>query len=186
MMNSLNIKYIKLQSLVVPDWKATHILRPDLLVLSSSLLEFGFIQPLHIRAETKEIIDGSERFLLATNVAEISKKVGKEVPVIEHDCDSLEAMMLHLRLNRGRSGLVAKKVSAIIRKLSISGKYGPDQFDNLLCMKTDELDLMVMGNLLKSRKVAEHTYSRAWVPIEAPSGAEQDEMSIEKPPNADR
>jgi hypothetical protein len=185
-MNNLNIKYVNSDLLKVPEWKATHILRPDLLVLSSSLLEFGFIQPIHVRKETMEIIDGSERFLLATNVAAISKVVGDMFPVVEHDCDQLEAMMLHLRLNRGRSSLVAKRVSWVIKRLKMSKRYSEKDFDNLLTMKQDELGLMLMGSLIKSRNIAEHTYSRAWVPIEAPAGTVDNGPSIESPPNPDR
>lgn len=82
--------------------------------------------------------------------------------------------------------MVAKKVSSIVKKLSVSGKYGSKEFNDLLCMKTDELDLMLTSNLLKARKINEHTYSRAWVPVEAPSGAEYDNFEIERPPNPDR
>lgn len=182
----MNINYVKATDLVIPKWKATHILRPDLLVLSASLMQYGFIQPIHVRAETMEVIDGSERVLLVQNVTAIKKKTNGLIPVVEHDCDSIEAMMLHLRLNRGRSSLVAKKVSSLTRKLNMSGKYSRKDFDELLCMKTDEFDLMISGDLLKARKISEHTYSRAWVPIEAPAGTIDEEPLIERPPNADR
>ena len=182
----LNIKYVDASTLKVPDWKCTHTLRPDLLVISSSLLEFGFIEPIHVLKSTSEIIDGSERFKLATNVSRIMEKVKGKIPVIEHDITQLEAMMLHLRLNRGRGFLVAKDVSKVVRKLKQSGKYGKSQFDSLLCMKTDELELMLDGSIIKTRKISEHTYSRAWVPIEAPAGTVDNGPSIERPPNGDR
>jgi hypothetical protein len=185
-MNQIDIKYVESKLLTTPEWKATHILRPDLIVLSSSLQEFGFIQPIHIRKQTGEIIDGSERWLLATNVKTIMNKVGDKIPVIEHDVDSLEAMMMHLRLNRGKGSIVAKPMSKIIRKLNMSKKYSSKEFDSLLCMKTDELDLMLDGGIIKSRKIHEHSYSRAWVPVEAPSGTVDVGPSIERPPNADR
>ena len=185
-MKQLNISYVDAKSLKVPEWKATHILRPDLLVLSASLMEFGFIEPIHVRSSTKEVIDGSERLLLFLNVSRISELHGNMVPVIEHDCDSLSAMMMHLRLNRGRGNLVVKKVSNIVRKLKQSGKYGRNEFDSLLCMKTDELEVMLEASIIKTRKIAEHTYSRAWVPIEAPAGTVDSGAVVERPPNADR
>jgi hypothetical protein len=185
-MNQIDIKYVDARSLVVPDWRATHILRPDLMVLSASLQEFGFIEPIHIRKETKEIIDGSERWLLATNVKTIIKKINGKIPVIEHDIDSLESMMLHLRLNRGRGSVVAKPMSKIIKKLNISKKYDRKDFDSLLCMKTDEVDLMLDGGIIKIRKIHEHSYARAWVPVEAPPGTVDDGQVTERPPNADR
>ena len=185
-MKQLNIKYVSASELKIPDWKATHILRPDLLVLSASLMEFGFIEPIHIRASTKEVIDGSERLLLALNVSRIIDAHGDMIPVIEHDCDGLTAMMMHLRLNRGRGSLVAKKTSNIIRKLKQSGKYNRHDFESLLCMKTDELEVMLEASIIKIRKISEHTYSRAWVPIEAPAGTVDNGQVVERPPNQDR
>jgi len=182
----MNINYVQINELRIPSWKATHILRPDLLVLSASLYEFGFIQPIHVRRETMEIIDGSERWLLASNISHIAKKIDNQIPVIFHDCDSLEAMMLHLRLNRGRGSLVAKKMSEIIRKLAMSGKFTKDDFDKLLKIGTDELELLRVGNLVKIRNIPEHTYSRAWVPVEAPSGSVDNGPHIERPPGSDR
>jgi len=185
-MNKLEIKYVDPRSLRVPEWKATHILRPDLLVLSASWMEFGFIQPLHVRSGTGEIIDGSERYLLFTNLTKIREVHGENIPVIEHECDSLEAMMMHLRFNRGRGSLVSREVSNIIRKLNKSGKYGKEDLDNLLCMKTDELSLMLQPSVIKIRKIQNHTYSRAWVPVEAPSGTVDKSPFLESPPNPDR
>lgn len=182
----MKIEYIDIDELKVPDWKTTHILRPDLLVLSGSLSELGFIQPIHVRASTKEIIDGSERVLLAKNVSAIKKKVGEKIPVVLHDVDLLEAMMMHLRLNRGKGSIVAKKMSTAIRKMKQSKKYAKDDFERILCMKPDELALMLDGSIIKVRKIHEHTYSRAWVPVEAPPGAFDEEPLIESPPNPDR
>jgi len=185
-MESLNIKYVNPNSLKIPDWRATHILRPDLLVLSSSLSELGFIQPIHVRKSNSEIIDGSERFLLATNVKQIQIHIKNGIPVIQHDVDSLEAMMMHLRLNRGKGSIVAKKMSNIIKKLRLSGKYTVAEMQNILCMKADEMSLMLDGSLIKTRNIQEHKYSRAWVPVEAPPGTIDSSPVIERPPNEDR
>jgi hypothetical protein len=63
-------------------------------------------------------------------------------------------------------------------------------------MTSEEFDLLREPDLLISKKVKEHTYSRAWVPIEAPpvgtviAAREVNPVSpniqIERPPNADR
>lgn len=185
-MEHLSIKYVNPGSLRVPEWKATHILRPDLLVLSASLSEFGFIEPIHVRKANGEIIDGSERFLLATSVKQIQNHIKDGIPVIQHNVDSLEAMMMHLRLNRGRGSIVAKNMSNIIKKLRLSGKYKVADMQNILCMKVDEMNLMLDGSLIKSRNIQEHKYSRAWVPVEAPPGTIDSGPIIERPPNEDR
>ena len=53
-------------------------------------------------------------------------------------------------------------------------------------MRHDEFHLMLDGSLLKHRKVSEHNYSRAWVPVEADPKATELQVAIERPPNADR
>ncbi len=184
--SKLEIEYVNFTELKVPEWKATHILRPDLLVLSSSLTLYGFIEPIHVRSSTGEIIDGSERYKLATTVKQIISVVGATIPIVRHDVDSLEAMMMHLQLNRGRGSVVAKPMSRIIRDLHRSRRYGRDDFNSLLCMKIDELELMIEGSLFKIKKLDQHNYSRAWVPIEAPPGTIDRGLVIERPPNADR
>lgn len=184
---SIEIEYVEPKTLVVPEWKATHILRPDMLVLSASLSQFGFIEPIHARRETGEIIDGSERYLLAVNISQYLKTTNGLIPVVFHDVDKIDAMMMHLRLNRGRSHVIAQKVSNIVRTVKRSGKYGISDFEDMLCMRSEELSIMLDGSLLKTRKLKEHNYARAWVPIEAPPGSiEQESFSIEIPPNPDR
>lgn len=184
---SIKIEYVSPQVLSVPEWRATHVLRPEMLVISASLSQFGFIEPIHARLETGEIIDGSERYLLATNIPQILEKSDGKIPVVFHNVDAIDAMMLHLRLNRGHCTVVAPRASDIIRKVKRSGKYKASDFEDMLCMRSDELSLMLDGSLFKVRKIKEHNYARAWVPIEAPPGAaELSGMTIEKPPNPDR
>ena len=82
--------------------------------------------------------------------------------------------------------MLAKPVSAIIRNIIQSKKYKKEDMDSVLCMKHDEYNLMIDGSLLKHRKVSEHKYSRAWVPVEAPAGTLDSGPVTESPPNSDR
>lgn len=184
---NINIEYVAPDVLSVPTWRATYTLRPEMLVISASLSQFGFIEPIHARRETGEIINGSERYLLAVNIPAILEHTDRKIPVVFHDVDAIDAMMMHLRLNRGHSHVLAPKTSEIIRTVKRSGKYKASDFQDILCMRAEELSLMLDGSLFKVRKIKEHNYARAWVPIEAPPGSiEADPMSIEKPPNPDR
>lgn len=186
-MKNIKIEFVARGALKIPEWKSTYTLRPELLVISSSLMLHGFIQPIHARRETGEIIDGSERYSLFMNVDEISRMHGEMIPVVFHDCDKLEAMMMHIQLNRGKSVIVAAKLSKLVREMKRSGKYTNQDFDDLLCMKSDELGLLLDSSLIKVRKIKEHNYARAWVPIEAPSGKNESPRSFfESPPNPDR
>jgi hypothetical protein len=183
----IKIEWVDAGSLRVPTWKATYTIRPELLVISSSLMQHGFIHPIHVRRQTGEIIDGSERYNLFISISEISEVHGNLIPVVFHECDQMEAMMMHIQLNRGKSVIVAAKLSKIVREMKRSGRYTSQDFDDMLCMKSDELSLMLDSSLIKVRKIKEHNYARAWVPIEAPSGKEGiSGPFFESPPNADR
>ena len=182
----MQINYINIDELVVAPFKATYILRPDLLVLSKSLYDFGFIYPLLVQKSTNVVIDGNERLMLARGQKQIREKIGEEIPVVFVDCDSIDAKLMHIRINRGRGTMLAKPVSAIIRNIMQSRKYKKEDMDSILQMKHDEYNLMIDGSLLKHRKVSEHKYSRAWVPVEAPAGTLDSGPVTETPPNSDR
>lgn len=182
----MNYELISVDELNVPDYKSTYILRPDLLTLAASLETNGFIIPLVVHRQTMDVIDGSERMLLARYQKTIRAKCDGMIPVVYIDCDKYEAMLLHLQLNRGRGMVVAKPMSKIIRNLVFSGKESRQSLNRSLCMKREEFDLMIDSNVIKNRKIAEHKYSRAWVPVEAPAGTISTAMSIETPPNEDR
>lgn len=183
-MKLINVEHRPVDSLKKGDWHCNHILRPDLLTLSASLQEFGFIFPILVRKEDNSIIDGYHRWMLVKENEKFRNKIDS-IPCAVIDCDSLEASMMHLRLNRGRGNLVAHKVSKVVRNLVYSNKYSEEDMEKLLSMKYDELHLLLDGTLIKKLNIAEHKYSRAWVPIEAPAGT-VDTFEAERPPNKDR
>ena len=172
--------------LQIAPFKATHILRPDLLSLAVSLSEYGVLSPLIVQKATNIVIDGNERLLLVSQQKNINEAVNNLVPVKFVDCDSIEAMMMHISINRSRGAILAKPMSKIVRDMVLSGKYSEKDLSRLLSIKKDEYELMMDGTLLKQRKISEHKYSRAWVPVEAPPGTIDAGMSFEVPPNPDR
>lgn len=180
------IENVDINELKIAPFKATYILRPDLLSLSASLFDYGILSPLIVQKSTNFVIDGNERLNLAKNQNHIYTHLEGVVPVRYVDCDNIDAMLLHLNLNRSRGSIVAKPMSAIIRKIVLSKKYNSTHLDRFLSMKKDEYELMMDGTLIKHRKISEHKYSRAWVPVEAPAGTLDAGIEVETPPNADR
>ena len=177
---------VDIDDLVVPSWNATHILRPDLLALSASLAEHGLLNPIIVRSSTMQIIDGSQRVMLMRGNSNL-RKIFPEVDVRFMDISEVEAMALHVQINRGRGSIVAKKLSEIVRTLKRSRVFGPQDFQRMWSMRGDELELMLDGTILKSRKVKNHQYSRAWVPVEAPAGTvDSGQGIVEAPPGPDR
>jgi len=52
-----------------------------------------------------------------------------------------------------------------------------------LNMSEDEFDILEDGSLLKKRKIKQHNYNKAWVPIESSSS---EDFHIERPPTPDK
>jgi ParB-like chromosome segregation protein Spo0J len=170
------------------DWRSNYVLKPDLRLLASSLRDYGWVAPLLVRSADSTIIDGFHRWVIAQNDQEVHRRDGGKVPVVWVDVDQVDAMVMHVRLNRARGQLMARSLSGIVRTILQSRKYRESQLYTMLEMKPDELELLMDGSLLKSRKVSEHQYSAAWIPIEAPrlTNKVAPAPEIERPPNQDR
>ena len=182
----MKIDYVPGGSLYAAPWRCTYVLKPDRKVLVESLRIYGWTSPIIANSTDTTIIDGHERWRIAGDEDDISKRDGGLVPVLWVDCDEIEAMLMHVRLNRGRGQIQAKPLSDLLRRILRSGAYDTQQLKSALNMTKDEAELLFDGGLIKTRKIAEHKYSRAWVPVEAPAGSITPAVSIERPPNADR
>jgi ParB-like chromosome segregation protein Spo0J len=186
----MKTEYVSVDELKKPLWHANYILRPDLVVLSASICKYGILSPLVVNSDNL-IIDGVQRWMLAKDNKYVREVVGNTVPVVRVDCDSIDARILHVSINRGRGSVVAKQLSNIVKDIVASGAYEQEELAEMLCMKYDELDIMLDGTVLKAKNISEHRYSRAWVPVEASTesvnaGPVDSSVSIERPPNADR
>lgn len=166
-------------------WRATYTLKPDLKLLLSSIEDYGLLSPLIVQSGTGIIIDGHHRLACISSSRQLTKKYSSGIQCVTMDIDDVDAMVMHIRLNRARGLVVAKYMSAIVKKINQSRKYTIEQIDELFNMTVTESELMLDGSLIKMRKIKEHSYSPAWVPIEAPAKA-GDAVVFESPPNADR
>jgi hypothetical protein len=184
-MKSSGISSVKFSEISGATWRATHVLKPDLKLLSESILDYGIVSPIVVQKRTMQIIDGYHRWIVCGQDKAIQRSLGGVVPVVFFDVDNIDAMVMHIRLNRARGQLVAKYMSSVVKDIALSKKYSLQEMEELFNMNMLELDLLMDGSLLKVRKVKEHTYSNAWVPIEAPAGA-VDSVVLERPPNEDR
>lgn len=173
-------------ALIAAPWRTTYLLKPDQKVLKGSLMDYGWLSPILVQERTNVIIDGHERWLIAGDEKKIVRRDKGLVPVQWIDCDDIEAMIMHIVVNRGRGAIQAKKLSKVFKEITRSGKYDKQEIKKIFAMSTDEMDLLFDGGLIKTRKLDQHIYSRAWVPIEVPKGAPTPAMTIERPPNADR
>ena len=167
-------------------WSTSHVLRPDERLLSDSLIEYGWVTPLVVQKGSMLVIDGNQRLRLALHDKKVSKKISSSVPVIEVECDDVDAMILHMRLNRGRGMVVAKRVSMLINEVLGSRKYDEEELRKKLVMTYDEFDVLADGTFVKMKAISQHDYSFAWVPIEAPKpGDVVSSIKTERPLNKD-
>lgn len=182
----MKIEILPVTAIKPPKWRATSILRPDLLLLKTSMTESGWLQPLVVRLSDSSIIDGTERWNVVCSDERFRKKHGDKVPVVFHDVDEIDAMVLHVRMNRARGFVHPVRLSSVVNKIIISEKYGERDLSAMLSMSDDELELLLTGDLIKKKNLQKYEYSRAWVPVEVSSDEEVPSSFIERPPNDDR
>lgn len=168
----IDVQDVPITDLSPAPWTATYTLRPDLRQIETSIKGYGILSPIVVKRSGNVIIDGLAR-------VNIAHKLGwKEVPVTFLDIDEIDAMLLHVRLNRYRGDTVARRLSIIIRRLLNSERYDMEDLRISLGMTRDEFDVLADGTILKHRKIDQHAYSAAWVPIESSSG---EDVRIERP-----
>lgn len=183
-------EHVKPETLRPAPWRATHMLRPDLKILTRSIKAWGLFPTAIIVRHDLTIIDGFHRWLCVTTDKELKSDI-TTLPIVrsrKEDDSEIEAMVMHVALNLTNGHLVAKRLSDLIKKIMRSGDYTEEDLCERFNMNVDDMDLLLDGTLLKVKKIAEHKYSNAWVPVEAenPTRDTTTHMSIERPPNADR
>jgi len=181
----MKVDLIKPAQLTPAPWRATHVLKPDLKILTDSISDYGLLSPLVVQQSSGLVIDGYHRLLAISSSKELTKAFSSGVPCVAVNVDDIDAMVMHIRINRPKGSIVAKHMSSIVKKIYQSRKYSIEEIDDLFNMNMAESELMLDGSLIKMRKVKEHVYSPAWIPIEAPAGA-ADSVVLERPPNEDR
>lgn len=168
------------------DWRTTHMLRPDVKVLTQSMTKFGWLTHLVVRRADMTIIDGFHRWMVAHTDKGFIRAHGIEVPIQVVDVDEIDARLMHVMCNRARGAVVARYLASTFQDVLRSRKYDEQTLRKMLSMSSDEFELLVDASLIKSRKIDEYSYSKAWVPVEAPPGTVLDTSNIERPPNPDR
>lgn len=184
-MKKIDLTYRRITDLRQAPWATGFLLRPDERLITESLLEHGWIVPV-VACRDGLVVDGNQRLQLLFNDPKLLAAVGDKVPVHVVDCDEVDAMVMHMRLNRGRGMVVAKRVSNLIHEVLAAGRYDTSALRRMLCMTPEEFNVLHDAVYVKLRSIAQHQYSRAWVPIEAPKPGEvKAGINLEYPVNPD-
>jgi len=166
-------KSVPTDSISEPFWgSTTYVVAPDFRRLLNSIESYGILQPIICQESTDCIIDGLHRW-------EIAKLLEfPEVPVVRVDVSDDEAAVLHVVLNRNRGIVVNKFLSELIQELVTDHDIDADDLQERLGLNDEEFHLLLDGSLIRMRKIKEHKYSPAWVPIESPTG---ENIVVERP-----
>jgi hypothetical protein len=182
----MEISFVDNKQLKIPSWGVTSTLRPEKMLLKASMIDYGWTQPIVVKSSDNMIIDGYQRYLISLDDEKFIKKHGNLIPVVYKNVDEVEAIVMHIRLNRARGAVNSYALSRAVKRLVSSGKYEEDDLSNLFLMHDDEIDLLMSDGLLKKKNWQKYEYSRAWVPIEVAKPVAEDTVTIERPPNKDR
>ena len=136
----------------------------ELKLLERSILTNGWIQPI-LASKDGTIIDGFHRWWLSNNSKAVIDKYHGKVPVAILDVPKREAMTISIRINRAKGTHVAIKMSKIVDELINNEKMDKQQIAESIGATLDEVELLSKKDVFKVKNIADHKYSRAWMPI---------------------
>jgi len=160
-----NVVWLAAEELNPNFWNPNHVFGPEMKLLELSILTNGWVFPIIIN-KNKIIIDGYHRHWTSLNSKKIVKKYNKMIPCVVLDIDDDEAMMMTVRMNRAKGTHIALKMSSLVQRLHVEhGKSVADIAVGIGATKA-EVELLLKGDVFKSRDLTKYEYSKAWVPME--------------------
>lgn len=168
----MDIQHIAIADLKPYRYSTTYLVRSDFRSLTDSVRRFGLLNPLVVRKDTMEVIDGKYRLsVLHADGAETA-------PCVVLDLDEADAMVLHVQINRYRAEVITKDLSKLVQRIMRTRKYSEEELMALFSTTMDEFYILLQGTVIRQRNIPEHTYSNAWVPVESDS---PEDFKIERP-----
>jgi len=160
------VQWVDAETLTANNYNPNVVVSPELRLLEHSILCNGWIQPVLVSRDN-EIIDGFHRWSLACDSKKLRAAYGGQLPVAVLDVSRAEGMMLTVRINRAKGThvavLMSKVVCELINVLGLSRKEVAEGIG----ATPSEVDLLCRENVFRVRDIANATYSKAWVPVEA-------------------
>lgn len=156
-----NIQWKDVDTLKSNDYNPNFVLRPEMLLLKSSLLKQGWIQPILINKEGI-VIDGFHRSYLAREDADVRAMTDGKVPCAVIDITQAEAKMLTVRINRAKGVHSAPKMHELVSDLYHNHKLTIAQLCEGLGATKDEIDLLLKENVFKKLDIENHKFTEGW------------------------
>lgn len=153
------------------DWNPNRVMRPELRLLERSLLLTGWVQPLLVSQHLEDgpgylLIDGYHRWRLSMESPAIQQRWGGLVPCAVLDLPRADAMLLTVRINRAKGSHGSVAMSALVKALVQEEGVSTERIMDDMGATRAEVDLLLAEGVLKARRIADWSYSKAWHPIE--------------------
>lgn len=161
------VEWVEAETLTANTYNPNHVARPELKLLEHSILTTGWIQPVLASLGDRVIIDGFHRWLISRESKALQERYGGKLPVVFLDLSRVDAMLLTVRINRAKGAHAATEMSALVHALI--GEHGLTVKDVMkgIGAGKKEVELLMMDDVFKARKIEQHVYSKAWYPIES-------------------
>lgn len=161
-----NIQWIECAKLKANDYNPNVVMNAELQLLKLSILQNGWIQPVLANTETEglEIIDGYHRWWLSCNDKQLAERYGFRVPAITFNLTKPERMLLTVRINRAKGNHIAVRMHDLVTTVHKEFGYTKEKIAEQLGAQIQEIDLLLQENVFTKLDIANHKYSRAWVP----------------------
>lgn len=158
------VEWVQRETLHANSYNPNHVAPPELELLKISILEDGWTQPIVVRRDDREIVDGFHRWGVSGDKA-VNAMTGGLVPVVFLDAvagDMGHQMMSTIRHNRARGSHYVMRMADIVGDLLASG-LTPEDLIKRLGMEEEEVTrLHERGNMRARGSQADFT--NGWVP----------------------
>lgn len=164
------IEWLSVDMLDRNDYNPNHVLSPEMRLLKSSLLKQGWIQPILVSRENRDgetryvIIDGFHRSTLAKTDKDVRAMTDGLVPCAVLDLPLSERKMLTVRINRAKGSHAAVKMHELVQSLATEDGLSVAQIAEGIGATSHEVNTLLQENLFEKFDVANHEYSKAWMP----------------------
>jgi len=149
-------------------WNPNRMHKQESKLLVRSILSTGWIQPVLVNT-TGLIIDGFHRWRLSLDDDDLKRRYAEMVPVAVLDLPDDQAMALTVRINRAKGSHVAVHMHDLVYDLLTNWGWTREHLAAEIGATAKEIDVLAQESVFAARKTADHKYSPAWYPVEAPS-----------------
>lgn len=160
-----NVLWVPASILTGNDYNPNHVAKPEMQLLTNSILASGWTQPIVTRADAT-IVDGWHRHSLAlTEGHPIHERHNGYVPVVilAADTSDAEAVAATVSHNRARGKHHVVKMSDLVVMLIDELEWSRQQVSDRLQMQDEEIDRLYERGRMDVRGSHTH-FNRGWVP----------------------